>query len=212
MQKITLVCSAHRENGLCNAEELLTILRAIAPEVIFEERRPSESQRSLEAVAIAKYGESESFQRVAVDRYDMPGSLFAETQRVFDCLEQTSEEYLALRKETDDRAHRYGFDYLNNADFETTMARISETEEKVISATGDQELIRGLERWRQFIQSRNVGMVGNIYKYCRENVFYNGVFLIGAAHKTGIVKLIGEYASTEAAELIGWKSYDGKTP
>jgi hypothetical protein len=42
MHKITLVCSAHRQNALCNAEELLRILRAIEPETIFEELRPSE--------------------------------------------------------------------------------------------------------------------------------------------------------------------------
>ena len=34
MRKITLVCSSHREKGLCNAQELLRILRAIDPEVI----------------------------------------------------------------------------------------------------------------------------------------------------------------------------------
>jgi hypothetical protein len=42
MHKITLVCSIHRENGLCNAEELLKILRTIEPEVVFEEMRPSD--------------------------------------------------------------------------------------------------------------------------------------------------------------------------
>jgi len=38
MHKITLVASAHRESGLCNAEELLKILRAIEPDVIADFR------------------------------------------------------------------------------------------------------------------------------------------------------------------------------
>jgi len=42
MPRITLICSGHRENGLCNAAELLRILLAIEPAAIFDERRPSE--------------------------------------------------------------------------------------------------------------------------------------------------------------------------
>ncbi len=216
MHKITLVCSAHRENGLCNAAELLEILRAIAPEVVFEERRPSESnlhyeQGGVEAHAITKYREFQLFQRVPVDRYDMPDSLFAETQRVFDCVEHASQEYSVLKEETNVLARQHGFDYLNSVAFATVMARISEIEEKIIIGTGDQDLIRGLERWRHVIQSRDVEMIGNIYKYCRENVFRTGVFLVGAAHKTSIVKEIERYSSTEA-DLISWNfAYDGPT-
>src|SRR5271168_1722815 len=98
MHKITLVCSSHRENGFCNAGELLKILRAFEPEIIFEEVRPSDfdsyNKWSLEGHALTKYREFKSFQRVPVDKYDMPRDLFAETQRVLDRVEQTSREYL----------------------------------------------------------------------------------------------------------------------
>jgi len=51
-------------------------------------------------------------------------------------------------------------------------------------------------------------MVGKVYEYCRENVFDIGVFLVGAAHKTAIVKEIERYAGAEA-DLIAWKlDYD----
>src|SRR4051812_17470685 len=100
MHRITLVCSAHRENGLCNAGELLKILRVIDPEAVFEEIRPSDldsyykhgTKWNLEAQALTRYREFKSFQRVPVDRYDMPEKLIAEIKRefdcVFDCLEQ----------------------------------------------------------------------------------------------------------------------------
>ena len=92
------------------------------------------------------------------------------------------------------------------------MARISEIEDRAINGTGDQDLIRGLKWWRQFTQRRELEMIDNIYQYCRENVFDTGVFLVGAAHKTGIVKEIEKHASTEA-DLIDWNfAYDGQIP
>ena len=221
MHKITLVCSVHRENGHCNAEELLKILREIEPETVFEEWRPSEfdfyyEHGSVEAHAIAKYREFKLFQPVPVDRYDMPENLLAEIKRdfdcVLDCVARASQEYRLLDEENDKSAYQYGFSYLNSVAFATKTARMSEIEETIVRGTGDQELIRGLERWRHFIQRRELEMVGNIYEYCRKNVFDTGVFLVGAAHKTGIVKEIEEHASTEA-DLINWKFvYDGHIP
>ena len=214
MHKITLVASAHRESGLCNAEELLKILRAIEPDTIFEESRPSEldSYRPLEVRAITKYRDSKVFQRVPVDRYDIPANFVAETQRVFDCVKQTSQEYLVLNEEHYNSVYRYGFEYLNSSACATMMARLSEIEEKTIIGTHDAELIRGLERWRDAIQRREREMIGNIYEYCRENVFDTGVFLVGAAHKTAIVKEIEKHASTKAV-LVNWNfAYDGRIP
>src|SRR3989442_3419145 len=117
MHKITLVASAHRERGLCNAEELLKILRAIEPDTIFEESRPSEldSHRPLEVRAITKYRDSKVFQRVPVDRYDIPANFVAETRRVFDYVQQSSEEYRVLDKEHNDNVNRYGFEYINSS-------------------------------------------------------------------------------------------------
>jgi hypothetical protein len=215
MHNITLVFSAHVENGRCNAAELLKILRAIEPEVVFEEIRPSEfhfyyEHGHVEAHAIAKYREFKSFQEIPVDRYDMPDNFFTETQRVFDCVEQASQEYLELDEEKNNRAHQYGFQYLNSVAFTTIMARIHEIEEQTIIGTRDQDLICGLERWRHVMQKREAEMIGSIYEYCRENVFDTGVFLVGAAHKLGIVKEIEKYASTEA-DLINWNfAYDGQ--
>ncbi len=224
MHKITLVCSVHRENGHCNAEELLKILREIEPDAVFEEIRPSDfasyykhgTKSSLESQAIAKYREFKLFQQVPVDRYDMPENLLAEIKRdfdcVLDCVARASQEYRLLDEENDKSAYQYGFSYLNSVAFVTKTARMSEIEETIIRGTDDQHLIRGLERLRHCIQRREREMVGNIYEYCRKNVFDSGVFLVGAAHKTGIVKEIEEYASTEA-DLINWKfAYDGHIP
>jgi len=215
MHKITLVCSVHRENGLCNAGELLKILRAIEPDVVFEEMVPSDfdsyyrlgTKSTLESQAITRYREFKSFRQVPVDRYDMPENLLAKIKRGFDCVcdrvEQTSQEYRELNEEQHRGVNQFGSKYLNSVAFATMLVRTSEIEEKTIVETGDQLLIRGLERWRHAIQKRELEMIGNIYQYCRENVFDTGVFLVGAAHRTGIVKEMERHASTEA-DLINW--------
>ena len=101
MRKITLVCSSHRENGLCNAGELLRLLRAIDPDVIFGEVPVSDfdfyNPRSLEGQAVTRLLEYKSFQRVPVDRYDIPLNFRAVTDSVLDFVERTSHEYLILR-------------------------------------------------------------------------------------------------------------------
>jgi len=222
MRKITLVCSGHGHNGLCNAGELLEILRAIEPDVVFEEMLPSDfdsyykhrSKSHVESQAITWYRELKSFQQVPVDRYDMPEGLLAEFRKgvdcVFDRVEQTSQEYRELNEDRNRAVNQFGFKYLNSVAFTKMMARIFEIEEKTIIATGDQRLIRGLERWRDANQKREIEMIDNIYQYCRENVFNTGVFLVGADHKTGIVKEIEKHASMEA-DLISWKVvYGGK--
>ena len=47
---------------------------------------------------------TESFQRVPVDRCDVPPSFRAATESVFDFVEQASEEYLRLQDERDNAA------------------------------------------------------------------------------------------------------------
>jgi hypothetical protein len=193
MQKITLVSTTHRENGLCNPVELLKILRTIEPEVVFEETPPP-GLRSLEAQAIAKYRDSKLAREVPVDRYAIPDDVLAklrpEIDRVLDCVEQTSPEYLVLVEEIALREYQHGFPYLNSAAFATMISRKAAIEAKTISDTRDQALIRGLETWHRVMQARESAMIRNIYGYCRANAFDTGVFLVGAAHKTGVISEI----------------------
>jgi hypothetical protein len=208
MRKITLVCSSHRENGLCNAQELLRLLRAIDPDVIFEEVRQSDfafyNTRSLEGQAATRLFAFKSFQRVPVDRYEMPPNFRALTDAVLDFVEQASHEYRLRQDQRDNAAQLNGFAYLNSAAFANLMSRISAIEEETIKSAGNPQLVLALATWRQVMQRREKAMVDNIYRYCRENIFDTGVFLVGAAHRSGIVKAIEELSHADA-DLIQWK-------
>lgn len=216
MRDITLVCSVHRENGLCSVGELLRLLLATGPEIVFEEIRPSDvsSRRlrginsSLEAQALARYHEFKTFQRVAVDRYDMPVALVPEFKReldsVFEYIERTSLEFRRLSKENDKNTSQHGFNYLSSLAFVSLNTRLSEIELDTIRATGDRTLNRVLDRWRAINLAREREMVRVIYEYCRQHVFDTGVFIVGAAHQIGIVEEIKRYAEREP-DLIHWK-------
>lgn len=221
MHKITLVCSTHREHGLCTAGELLKIMEAIQPEVIFEEIRPADfeafhkhgAQWSLEAQAIARYRQFNSPQQVPVDKYDIrPDLLFrmkADLDKVIDFVGRASEEYQLLDEEHAKNMAEHGFSYLNNDAFAAREARMSEIEDTKIKGTGNTDAMRVLERWRHHNQSREVEMLASIYEYCQEKAFDTGVFLVGAAHRTGIAKEIERYSSTET-HPINWTFYAGQ--
>jgi hypothetical protein len=134
----------------------------------------------------------------------MPPNFRALTDAVLDFVDQTSQEYRLLQDQRDTAAQLHGFTYLNSAAFANLMSRISAIEDETINSEGNPELVRALATWRQVMQGREKAMVDNIYRYCRENIFDTGVFLVGAAHWSGIVKAIEELSNADA-ELIEWK-------
>lgn len=208
MHKITLLCSAHTENGLCNACELLKILRDIEPDVIFVEMRPGEfdshlKQGNVEATAIAKYCEFRAFQTVPVDRYEMRQQFLVEMKNFEAWMMLTSQEYQELMERQGNSVEQKGFRYLNSAEFATESARMSEIEDEAVTRTGDEYLVNWLARLRHLMLGREAEMVRGIYGYCRDNVFDVGVFLLGAAHKTAIIKKMESYA-TAKVDLISW--------
>lgn len=219
MRKITLICSVHNEKGICNAEELLKILRAINPEVVFPEMHPSKfdylyRRGSVEVHAITKYRSYKLFQLVPVDLREFSEMNLIEFKkdidRTLDYVGQTTLEYRQIDEEIDNNTKHLGFHYLNSAAFTTMMAKMFEIEDEVIGKTGDKESIRLLKLWRESNQKREVEMVSNIYKYSRENDFDAGVFFVGAAHKMGIVKEVEKYSTAEA-DLIKWNFFYGQS-
>jgi hypothetical protein len=204
MHAITLICSVHKTNGKCNVEQLARILQTLAPDVVFQEVHLSHDW-SLEGQAVTRYRKFKVCQTVYVDEYKAPADA-VEIKRLlvagFEYVAEESEEYRSLKIETDERTRRDGFGYLNSADFENEGMRMTEIEDKIIGGkAGD-----ALRWWRQVMQIREIEMMSNIYAYCRENAFDNGVFLVGAGHKPGITKQIESFAGREPG-LIVWNFY-----
>lgn len=215
-RNVTVVFSSHGECGLCCAEELLKILRAIEPSVIFEELRPADSaahyaaNKLLEIRATTQYRQFRPCQQVPVDRFELrPEQLLRlkdEFDQLLDYVGDASEEYQRLDAEHFDNRATHGFGYLNSGSFALREARMLFIENEQVRLLGNPAIARVLEQWRQFNRAREIAMVASIYEYCRENVFERAVFLVGAAHRAGIVAQVRDLAKVDA-RLVNWCFY-----
>lgn len=210
MPTITLIASSHRESGRCNAGELLRILQAISPDIIFTEQRAEDftsyyRNGVVEAHAIAQYRSHKKFQHVPVDQFETPDLRARnEMSEVFNFVEQSREEYQYLRDQEDRTVPLLGFDYLNSAAYEASNARLVELEDETIRQAGDSRLNRRLQWWRNLMRARERSMVSGIYEFCAITAFETGVFIVGAAHRADIIRQITEISAASTDVLIRW--------
>lgn len=211
VRRITLICTTHRELGLCNESTLLQILEAINPDVIFEELSPSDlasfyrerTRYTLETRAISDYLKGRPARQVAVDEYALPENFRSDLDALFDYAESSSNEYCDAVNELDSSSFHGGFSYLNSQDFAVLRRKADDALDKAITASGRKDLSEIYSTWDLFLRERNASMVRNIYDYCRENPCADGVFLVGAAHRTSLVGCI-ESAIKLEPDLVTW--------
>jgi hypothetical protein len=211
MHTITPIFSVHKANGKCNVEQLVKILQEIKPDVVFQEVPPLDD-RSLEAQALKEYCKiKSSCQPVYVDEYKAPVDAL-DTMRLLDAgfedVADRSTEYQQLETERRARTYQDGFVYLNSDAFVKTTVRMEQIEDEMMEGRAADAL-----RWfRQVIQHRReIEMMRNVYSHCRKTAFDTGVFLVGAAHRTGIAKQIENFSGREP-DLIAWNFYDSQIP
>jgi hypothetical protein len=209
MHKITLVFSVHKSNGNCNVEELAKILRRIEPDVVFQEVGPSHSL-SLEAQAVAEYCKYKLCQSVHVDDYEAPVNGEGTMQLLNDGrrdVADRSTEYQKLEIENLERTCRDGFGYMNSFDIAKAMVQMEQIEDELMAGRAAE----ALQWFRQVMRNRELEMMRNIYSYCQKNPFDIGIFLVGAAHRTGIAMQIEKFCG-RVPDLIAWDFYGGQIP
>lgn len=196
MGRITLVGTAHRDSGLCNESELLTILEAIGPEVIFEEIRPSDfeaayrdrSKHTLEMRAIGRYLKAKPARQVPIDDYVIPDGFHREAAKLEDYVVASCPEYCALMDEISEKKHLLGFRFLNSQEFAALSKRANESYERAIAMSGSEDLKKSLSIFNEQMRRRDASMVANIHAFCRTNSFTAGAFLVGAGHLSAILQ------------------------
>ncbi|HKY22039.1 MAG TPA: hypothetical protein VJM31_12550 [Vicinamibacterales bacterium] len=163
VRRITVVCTMHREMGLCNDRELLRILEMIGPDVIFQGIRASDSPslKTLEMHAVGEFLKVRPARQV--DEYAIPEDFRAELDALFDYAEFSSPEYCEAVSEIDRNAFHGGFQYLNSPDFAFLRKRADDLLENTVAMSGSQELLEILLAWNSFLRRRDDAMVRNIY-------------------------------------------------
>jgi len=206
----------HKENGLCSEHELLKILETVGPDVVFEEIRPADfdsyyrdrSRSRLETRAVIRYLKVRSAQQVPVDDYVIPESFPRDIASLDEYVGSNSIEYCELMDEIDQKTHLLGFRYLSSSEFEALNKRASESYEKSIAISSSEDLKNRLSMLNDQLRKRDASMVEKIYDFCRNNQFTEGVFLVGAGHKSSIVEDIENRMKTEA-NLVDWNIWNG---
>lgn len=210
MVTIFLVCTVHEESGSANVNQLLAILGAINPDVVFLEV-PSETieiqivadmKNNLESKAISLFRADHYVKLVPVDLPTPSREFFENYARVNKEVEEKSVKYRQLVDTYSVRVRKHGFYYLNSEYCSEDLSGINEEIEEKLDSIGNDTLNQFYKTWCDQISLRDTAMYKNIMKYCVDHSFKKGVFLVGAAHRAGIIE-----ESRDSG--VKW-NYDGK--
>lgn len=214
MSTITLIATGHKENGLCNSQELFKIIEQINPDVIFEEIPPGKfeavyagtRQASLEVKAIKAY-----LQKYP-DTYHYPVDLDieqaaekqikTEVDGIYFICKDYSPEYNYLDGLIPYWTAKYGFPFLNNDQCSQIISRKKVLEKQILDALRmdnnqraiDHETLNlAYKQWIDQIEDRENEMLRNIYSYMESKKYARALFLVGAAHRKPMMAKISQY-------------------
>jgi hypothetical protein len=205
MKYISLVCTVHEEEGLANIPKLCEILERIRPEVIFLECPPNAldqylngcTTNKLESVSVRQYRASNSVELVAVDLPTPDDRFFSDYRYLQERIAGKISESQRLVAWNKNYVRDRGFAYLNSEQCSKMRSEINADARAVVGSFKDQRLTEILELCNRTDDLRENEMMENILKYCGENSFEKGAFLIGAAHRHSIIdkskRVSGEY-------------------
>jgi len=210
--RITLICTAHRESGNCNVQELAKILQAAGPEVIFEEIRPTDheslyadvSRHTVEMHAIREYLKSNKCRQVPVDDYEMPDDFGAYMHALDDFVGSNSIPYRETMDEMSRKKFELGFGYLNSLEFISSFKESERIYKETILNYGNDLAKSKLSQWDEQIRKRDSSMLENIHSFCQQSDFKEGVFLVGAGHMSSIMVGI-EQRTKNPTNFVTWR-------
>jgi hypothetical protein len=216
MGRITLICTAHRESGKCNDQELVRILLAVNPDVIFEEIRPAdlessyadESKYSVEMRAIREYLKGRKAQQVPVDDYEIPEGFGPYMLALDEFVASRNGAYRDAMEEMYRKQFELGFSYLNSSAFVSSIKESERLYQETVSKYGNDLAKSKLSEWNDLIRKRDASMLGNIYRFCQRTDFMEGVFLVGAGHMSSIKDEI-ERRMKDQPTLVTWRFWNG---
>ena len=202
MLDITLISTAHKENGMCNSNELLKIIEKISPTVIYEELSPhlvsifyeKSGNNTLETKAIKNYLIKNPIPHLPID---LNGNELVDLKlknKISQMLDIFSNnyEYNNLLFLHNTQTSRIGFPYLNSRECMDFFERSVFMEKFILSKINNSELTGTYKIWTEINEKRENSMIANIYKYGNENRPKNALFLIGSAHRKSLINKVKE--------------------
>jgi len=219
MLNITLVATAHSENGKCNSDELYKIIEFIGPEVIFEEQTKKLfdmfytgnqfHEEPPEVKCIKKYIHNHHIKHIPVDIDPSPYLSNSQIKYLFEIFNKYN-TYKKLVDEEEFWTARDGFAYLNSEKCSEIFDKKRITEKELIQFELNMEQLSHIYKlFYEEQDNRENEMLQNIYKYSIANQFIQAVFLIGSAHRNSIIQKVAKYESKESIKL-NWTFYSSQ--
>ena len=209
MNRVSLVCTVHKEMERANVAELHKILVHLRPSVIFLEV-PAEAmvdhfetcvQQNLESMAVRRYRKDHAVQLVPVDLPTPPIEFFGAGTQLNRRIQDESPGYRQLLQNDSIYVRTYGFAYLNSEYNSKLWLDAYAEMANTIHRLSDPSLAEIYELWKGKLELRDVAMMRGILEYCAQNAFDRGVFLVGAAHRQRIIELATEQSSATATRI-----------
>jgi hypothetical protein len=215
MSEITILCTAHKERGLCNKNELFNILEIIEPDVIFEELSESLYEKCyvtntahfLETDTIRLYRGKHNFQHIPIDSENHNEKelyqFYLDCNEVFSTIISNSSEYSVLKEKNEILTQKYGFHYLNSRLCDSINSNINNIELDILRHLNNPTLLSTYNNWLELNKKREVAMINRVYDYCKLHKDLIGVFFIGAGHRISIKETI-EKRNSDINNTINW--------
>lgn len=215
MHKISLISTFHSELGKCNADELYKIIEQINPDVIFEELTPNlydilynknmlADSAPLEIKFIKKYKQQHNIKNIPVD-IEVDSTFSIGIYHAFAVFKKY-DIYNKIEIEQKYKIEQDGFDYLNSYEHPDLVEKQRSIEIKILEDVNNNQLNRIYKSFYKGQDSRETIMLNTIYMYSKLNNYNQAVFLIGAGHRSSIIKKIAEYQANEEIKL-NWTFY-----
>jgi len=210
---ITLINTSRYEHGKCNADELLDILKAVKPDVIFEEIPAhkfnafyvDKTINNMQSMAIIMYKESHIIEPIPVDNYEFPEISKKKVDSLFSTIKKKNTQYRELMETYYKMTYLYGFEYINSIECINYFTKAKLLEMEVLLKLKNKKLLELYTLFYDIQNERENVMLGSIYDYYDINKFNNAVFLVGAAHRNSIIQKIENFNA--AGYKLKWNLY-----
>ena len=215
MHNITLVGTSHSERGKCNADELYKIVEQISPDVVFEELTPYlyyilynkgvfDESAPIEFKCIRRYKQQHNIKNIPVD-IEVVSTLSNNVNQMLALFEKY-DIYKVLEIEQKKKIELEGFDFLNSDEFSDLVEKQRTIERKIVEEINNSQLNRIYKSFNTDLDFRENFMLNTIYAYSKENNYDQAVFLIGAGHRSSIIRKVAEYQLKKKLKL-NWTFY-----
>lgn len=210
MPSISVIGTVHKDTGLANPAQLLTILERLRPAVIFLECPLSavdayfdSASGRLESVAVGRYLESRDAVVVPVDRPTPESAFFRDAEYLDRRVATISRDYRRVVDLNSQRIAEGGFRYLNSDDCIQAQASIYAEIRDTIEYIADSALRKLDDSWHHVNRLRDETMLKGIESFCMQTSFCVGAFLVGAAHRQSIIERSAAHTG-RASNPIQW--------